>query len=100
MGCFSASHHTFLVGDVNADRLADIGVIREAIECRERRSGELDTIEGPFYSQGPIRWYVLSQDRWRYDPNHDRKLPNGYRELPLIGLSSSPVEFVKSLLKK
>ena len=99
MGCFSATAHRFLVGDVNADRRLDLGVIKETISCDDP-DGSPAVGTGPMYEVHPIRWYVFANNMWEHDLTFDRRLPRqGYAELPLIGLRQSPVEFVLGLLE-
>jgi hypothetical protein len=106
MGCFFATFHRFIIGDINNDRLIDVGVTREEIrwdEVRDREKG-VDRIKGPFYERGPIRWYVFARhgfgkDHWNYEPDYDGKHPNRSLQLPLVGLARSPVDFVKELYR-
>jgi hypothetical protein len=87
-GRFSAKFHSFMIGDVNNDRLIDIGVIKEDIEC----------LTGPLYKQEPVRWYVFEGNRWKNLPNFVGKFPPaGQLKLPLIGMAKSPVDFVKQI---
>jgi hypothetical protein len=109
MGCFFALVHRFTIGDVNNDRLIDVGVTREEIRCDEvqDRGKGVDLMKGPFYEQYPVRWYIYRptrwkvrgyvsvRDHWNYDPDYDGKQSKGSLQLPLIGLAKSPVEFVK-----
>jgi hypothetical protein len=109
MGCFFAVVHRFTIGDINNDRLIDVGVTREKINCDEVRDKEkgVDLMKGPFYEQHPVRWYIYQRTRWKvrrhvslrdhwiYDPDYDGKHPKSSLQLPLIGLSKSPVDFVK-----
>jgi hypothetical protein len=97
MGCWHASYHTFLVGDVDRDGLSDVGAIAERIWCEERVDGDLDVVTGPFHVVEPVRWHLLRDSAWSYDSTFDDYLPVEYRELPLIGLVQTPVEFVKAL---
>jgi hypothetical protein len=109
MGCFFAVVHRFTIGDINNDRLIDVGVTGEKINCDEVRDKEkgVDLMKGPFYEQHPVRWYIYQRTRWKvrrhvslrdhwiYDPDYDGKHPKSSLQLPLIGLSKSPVDFVK-----
>ena len=113
MGCFFATFHRFIIGDINNDRLTDVGVIREEIrwdEVRDKEKG-VDRMEGPFYEQHPVRWYIYRptrlkvrghvsvRDHWNYDPDYDGKHLESSLQLPLIGLAKSPVDFVKELYR-
>jgi hypothetical protein len=109
MGCFFAVFHRFTIGDINNDRLVDVGVTGEEISCDEVHDREkgVDLMKGPFYEEHPVRWYtyqrgrwevrghVFVRDHWNYDPDYDGKHPKGSLQLPLIGLAKSPVDFVK-----
>ena len=97
-GCFAASHSSFLLSDINGDELLDIGVAREELRCQE--VGQ-NSVERPFYEQDPIRWYVLNRSEWKYDKGLDRRFPAGrYLELPLIGIATSPVDYVKHITRR
>jgi len=56
MGCFSATFHFFVIGDINRDGLIDIGVVKEELRCVWIEN--MPDISGPFYEQLPIQWYV------------------------------------------
>lgn len=110
MGCFFATFHRFVIGDINNDHLIDVGVIREKITCEEVYDPEREVglMKGPFYEQYPVRWYVFEwgrptyrqTDHWRYSPDFDGKHPLASSlELPLIGLAKSPVDFVKEVYR-
>lgn len=99
-GRVSATAHTFFIGDINGDRILDLGVVKEEITWKKRLTGTQDeqalvNPAGPSYSRHPIRWYVLAADRWSHQPQYDGKFPQEeYQRLPLIGLVKSPVDFV------
>ena len=99
MGCPFATFLRFTIGDINKDRLTDIGIVREEIKCEETydERKDVDVMTGPFYEKRPINWYVFVRDHWAYEPDYNGKYPQGYRELPLIGLEKSPVDIVKNL---
>ena len=60
-----------------------------------------NSVERPFYEQDPIRWQVLNGTEWKYDQDLDRRFPGGrYLELPLIGITTSPVDYVKRINKR
>ena len=94
-GCFAASHSSFLLSDINGDGLLDIRVAREKLTCQE--VGQ-NSVERPFYEEDPIRWYVLNGSEWKYDQGLDRRLPGGrFSALPLIGITTSPIDYVKRI---
>ena len=106
-GCFSAHFHHLAVGDVNCDGRLDIGVTEERLECESGihdapgADPESATMTSrprrnqPSHGVGPRRWHVAVGNVWVAEPDHDDRLPcGGLRELPLIGLVKSPVDFV------
>ena len=98
-GRVSATAHTFFIGDINGDRIMDLGVVKEQITWKTRlngrRDGTLAHQVGPSYVEQPVRWYVLAGNRWIRQPQYDGQFPKGeYLKLPLIGLVKSPVDFV------
>lgn len=98
-GRVSATAHTFFIGDINGDRIMDLGVVKEQITWKKRLRGtreeRLAHLVGPAYVEQPVRWYVLAGGRWTRQPQHDGQFPRGdYLKLPLIGLVKSPVDFV------
>ena len=99
MGCPFATFLRFVIGDINKDRLTDIGVVREEIKCEETydERKEVDVMTGPFYEKRPIKWYVFTIDHWTHHTDYNGKYPQHYAELPLIGMEKSPVELVKNL---
>ncbi len=93
IGCVSALHHTFLLGDIDQEGQTDIGVIEEEISCSFDENTEAPTDRT--YIRQPIQWHVFTEVGWRYVPVYDGALPLALgRVLPLIGLGKSPVEFV------
>ena len=90
-GCLSAANEHYYIADVNGDGLADIGVVREVLQCIEKSDG---WITGPFYAQDPIGWYVLKENAWIVDPGYSGKLPEKVQDVPLMGIGRSPVDFV------
>ena len=88
-GCFSAQMTHFLISDVNQDGLVDIGTVNEEIRCPE---GD-DSLEGPFYQQHEIHWYLYTSHGWEREADVSG-WPDHYTELPLIGMDMSPVDFV------
>ena len=95
IGCFLASTSHFLLGDINQDGMTDIGQIREELKCEEYYDvkEDVDAIQGPFYEQHPVRWYVFQGRRWMLDGRYDGKFPEQYSGLPLIGIQMSTLDF-------
>ncbi|MGH9515813.1 MAG: hypothetical protein ACRD3P_09085 [Terriglobales bacterium] len=97
-GCWNATMVHFVVADINGDGLADIGVVREEILCSTDSDTQSSPVPGPVYRQFPAVWYVTSGRRWQIDGKYTGELPGLYTELPLIGMTLSPVDFVGGLL--
>lgn len=98
MGCFAATFHAFFVGDVDGDGAADLGVRPERVACRpdaSRDESDLELPLRPVYERSPLRWYTFTGDGWTYDGAHDGRVPPARRELPLLGLDMTPVDFVR-----
>jgi hypothetical protein len=93
-GCFAASAERYILGDVDGDGLADIGVIKEELQCVEKTDGDVDTMLGPFYKQYPVTWYVFKENEWKLDPQFSGKFPEHHEELPWVGIDRSPVDYV------
>jgi len=93
-GCFTASAERYFIADVNGDGLTDIGVVKEEIQCLKNAGGDAETIAGPSYKENPVTWYVLQDNAWKLDPQFSGKFPDHYQELPLLGMTRSPVAFV------
>ena len=87
--CWYATMTHFLISDKNQDGLTDLGVIKEEIRCPK---GE-DVWEGDSYEQHPLHWYLYSADGWKRE-EYDSGWPDTYAELPLVGITLSPVDFV------
>jgi hypothetical protein len=103
MGCFSATFHSFIIGDINQDGLTDIGVVKEEMNCEPvyDEKKEIDSMLKPYYEKFPIRWYVYMVTQWKYEPAFDGKYPDReYYRLPLINLAKSPVDFLKEIYRK
>jgi len=97
VGCWYARMAHFLISDINGDGLADIGIIKEEIRCLEGK----DRWEGESFEQHWLQWYVYTPDGWRQeneDSDFAGEWPDQYAELPLVGMESSPVDFVGQLL--
>jgi hypothetical protein len=102
MGCFFATFHDFVIGDVNNDGLTDIGVKLEKIWCEEKsdEKQQVDLMSGPYYKEYPIEWYVLRGKRWEKSPRYSGVRPKKtMQKLPMIGLTKSPIEFVREIYK-
>jgi hypothetical protein len=98
-GCFRALNHRFFLADINEDGLLDLGVLREELVCRleDSRENPGDSYSrGPFDCPQPVRWYVVADGQWTAAPKHDGLAPADQRELPLLGITRSPVDFLKS----
>ncbi len=94
-GCFMAFSHRLEVGDVGCDRLLDLAVTEERIDCVEEEPGGIDH---PVHRVGPRRWYLQEGDAWVPRPELDGRLPcAGLQEVPLVGLDFGPVEYVLRL---
>lgn len=93
-GCFAASAEKYILGDIDGDGLADIGVVKEELQCLPKPDADVDTIAGPFYKQYPVEWYVFRGNGWKLETSLSGKFPEHYLELPLIGIERSPVDFV------
>jgi len=87
-GCFTAKATQFVIGDINQDGLADLGLVGERIQCKE------EPPVGPFYTQDPVSWYVFSGDGWKLASEYSGRFPYQYSDLPLLGIASSPVDYV------
>jgi hypothetical protein len=94
-GCFRATAAHFLLADVNRDRLVDIGMVQEAIQCASQASenGPILPVQ-PSYAQQPVQWFVFRENRWDATRNLRGHLPEHRTALPLIGLELSPVDYV------
>ena len=93
-GCFAASDERYFLGDMDGDGLADIGVVKEEIQCVEKTDGDVDRVLGPFYKQYPVTWYVFKENAWKLDPQFSGKFAEHYEELPWVGIDRSPVDYV------
>lgn len=102
MGCFFATFHEFLVGDVNNDGLTDIGVVLEEIGCEEDLIKQQQTglkFE-PYYKKHPIQWYVFKKNTWEKSARYRGVQPKKtIRKLPLIGLIKSPTDFIREVYR-
>jgi hypothetical protein len=95
-GCPHAKAAHFLLADINGDGLTDLGVVWEELNC----DLEDNILPQPLYTQAPIRWYVFQPDShhsgqpaWDLAGDYSGKFPKDYSELPLIGMTMSPVDY-------
>lgn len=95
MSCLQARFSHFLLADVNGDGLRDLGRVQEVLQCDWKDN---EPVSRPWYEQHPVSWYVLHDAVWERDPKYDGQLPARYTELPLLGLSSTPVDFFGAIL--
>jgi hypothetical protein len=94
-GCFLAFSDRLEVGDVGCDRLLDLAVTEERIDCVEEEPGGIDQ---PVHRVGPRRWYLQEGDAWVPRPELDGRLPcAGLQQMPLVGIDFGPVDFVLRL---
>lgn len=102
MGCFGATFHNFIIGDVNNDGLTDIGVTQERIWCEEEsvESRKIDSMKGPYYKEYPIEWYIFRGNTWERALEFDGIQPkNIIQKMPMAGLTKSPIDFVREITK-
>ena len=102
MGCFFSKFHNFVVGDINNDGLTDIGVKLEKIWCEEEsdEKQQRDLMGRPYYKEYPIVWYVLRGNGWKRSPQFNGVRPKKIiQKMPLIGLTKSPIDFVREIYK-
>jgi hypothetical protein len=83
--CFHALMNHFVIGDADGDGLMDIGIVKEEIQC----PSEDDDWFGARL-QHAMGWYLFLADGGKPAETGD---PERFLELPLIGMTSSPVEF-------
>jgi len=88
-GCFVAKSERYLIGDIDRDGLTDVGVLAEELQCIEKSDGFL---EGPFYKESPVIWYVLRANGWNLDAHYDGQAPAQTRKLALIGMVNGPLD--------
>ncbi|MES0490770.1 MAG: hypothetical protein ABUK01_12300 [Leptospirales bacterium] len=99
--CFTAAHSKFLLSDINKDGNLDIGILKEELLCKGLKNSEADVMEGPYYKQYPIQWYIFEKDHWAYHSNFDSRFPaKSYWRLPLIGILKSPIDYVMELTRE
>jgi len=95
-GCPTAKAAHFLVTDINRDGWTDLGVVWEELKCDR----EEDLSPQPLYTQARIRWYVFQPSSraagrpgWHLARHYSGKFPKHCAELPLIGMTMSPVDY-------
>lgn len=49
------------------------------------------------YEQHPLHWYLFSKNGWKREED-DSGWPDSYVKIPLIGIETSPVNFVALIL--
>lgn len=99
-GQFFATHTKFLLSDINHDGLMDLGIIKEEFKCTPLTSEKtgMNLKDWPPYTLSPIRWYIFDKNSWIYERQFDGILSSiSYKELPLVGIVKSPVDFVKEI---
>jgi hypothetical protein len=99
-GEFLATHTKFLLSDINRDGLIDLGIIKEEFKCTPLTPVKIgmNLKDQPFYTLNPIKWYIFNKNSWIYERQFEGRLSSiSYKELPLVGIVKSPVEFVKEI---
>lgn len=93
MGCLSAKTSHFILADVDKNGLIDIGRIKEELICEELFDPIQDTdkIEGPFFIQDSVEWFVYENKSWLYDSS--QREFGKYIDLPLIDITINPIDF-------
>ena len=86
----------YFLADVDGDGMTDIGVVKEELECFPSRDQkrDVDFVDGPFYKQEPVAWFVFNKNSWKFEPSWSGRFPTHYQELPLIGIEKTPVDYV------
>jgi len=97
MQCLEATFSHFLLADVNGDGLTDLGRIEEELRCDWKDNIPVSL---PWYEQRPVSWYVMHQGRWEHDARYDGHLSERDTDLPLLGVSSTPVDFFGNIIWK
>ena len=94
MGYVSAEYTHFLVSRHPGSKFFSLITFQEKIYVNF--SEELTAVTGPYYEQTPFHWYIFDGIKWSYDATLDKYLPLGEgSELPLLGLSITPVAWAK-----
>lgn len=103
IGCFFATFHNFVIGDINQDGYQDIGVIKENFNCEEKfdEKEQIDRIIGPNYSKSEIQWFIFNNNKWQENIKFHGIIPDKpYYKLPLIEMTKTPIEFIFERLKR
>lgn len=96
MGYLSAEYTHLLVSRIAGAKFFSLVTYKEKINVSIEDSGKHISVDGPYYEQTPLHWYVFDGKKWQYDPKLDKYLPVGDGgELPMIHLIMSPVEYAK-----
>jgi len=91
-GQWRATSVRFYVGGGRAGTTTALGVLKEQVRCGPR---------GPEFNAARMQWYELRDRRWvraearRYEPESSTR-----RELPLVDLHKSPVQFVLEICSR
>jgi hypothetical protein len=88
-GTFYATNNIFLLADINDDGFKDIGIIKEDLEFSPPNQT---------YNRYPPEWYLFNKNCWIHEADSSGIFPpQEIIKLPLIGLSKSPVDFIKEV---
>ena len=98
MGFVEAMHTHFLISHYSSEKNYSLGLYQERIYIKIIDDG--NGIDGPYYEQTPIHWYVFDGDEWHYEAALDKRLPVGGGELPLLGIIMTPVEYARSIYQR
>ncbi len=86
---FYATNNIFLLADINYDGFKDMGIIKEELQFSPLNQS---------YNRYPPEWYIFSKNRWIHEADSSGIFPlQKIIKLPLIGLSKSPVDFIKEV---
>ena len=88
-GNFYATNTIFLLADINGDGFKDIGTIKEDLQFSPVNQ---------MYSRYPTEWYIFKNNRWNLETDSRGIFPpHNIVKFPLIGLSKSPVDYIKEV---
>ena len=88
-GTVYATNNIFLLADINHDGFKDIGIIKENLQFSPRNQA---------YNRYPPEWHIFKSNRWTHEADSIGIFPmQEIIKLPLIGLSKSPVDFIKEV---
>jgi hypothetical protein len=114
-GCFRAQMVHLMIADINEDGLTDIGAVKEEIWCPEIGEDEDEVSDGQpaqhkklppelenvverhLYQQHIASWYIYTPQGWKLDTDRTW-MPDTFSDLPLIGITLSPVDFVGEVI--